>query len=178
MSLVCKSGYMSRIKKSYLLAIILGVLSIGIFSGCRSTAPSAGPTGDLESALTASAAADIVIVEKGSPRLTRVQPVPALVVLSPGETIGFSALAFDQEGREIEQVSMNWQLVDQEAGTVTPKGVFRAGFTTGTFDDVLVVTARAPGLGPGLVQAAASVTVGEFKRKLEPVSIRVFPEEA
>ena len=121
--------------------------------------------------------ADIIIVETASPQLTRVQPIPSHVVVSPGTTIRFSAVSFDQVGRQIDQVPVSWQVVDPRAGTITPGGVFRAGFDTETFEDALVVTARAPQAGgPGLVQAKASIIVAEISRVLRPASIRVLPE--
>ena len=93
--------------------------------------------------------------------------------------MGLSAIAFDQRGREKERVTINWQVADQRVGTITPSGVFRAGFTQGTFGDALVVTARAPAdLGHGTIQAAATVTVAEFRGELQPTSIRVFPDTA
>ena len=103
--------------------------------------------------------------------------VPANFVLAPGETLGLSALAFDQDGREIENATITWQALDSRAGTMTPRGVFRAGFETGTFDEAIVVTAKAPaGMGPGIVQGTATVSVQEFQGELRPTNIRVFPE--
>ena len=123
------------------------------------------------------ALADLIIVEKSSPRLAQVQPIPISIVISPGETIRLSAIAFDQEGRELKQVSINWQGSDPRAGTITASGVFRAGFNRGHFQDALIVTARAPAaLGSSVVQASTSVSVGEFSGQLQPASIRVFPE--
>ena len=111
--------------------------------------------------------------------MARVQPVPAHVVLSPGETTALSSIAFDQHGAELKEVTFSWQLLQSRAGTITPRGVFRAGFTEGNFDDALVVTARASAdLGPGLVQGTASITVEEIRGQLRPASIRVFPETA
>ncbi len=67
--------------------------------------------------------------------------------------------------------------MDSNAGTVTPGGVFRAGFTEGNFRNALVVTARAPTeLGLGLMQATATVIVKEFSGQLQPAMIRIFPE--
>ena len=109
--------------------------------------------------------------------MAQVQPIPTSIVISPGETIGLSAIAFDQEGCELKQVSINWQGREPRAGAITSSGVFRAGFTRGHFRDALVVTARAPAaLGSSVVQATASVTVGEFSGQLQPAIIRVFPE--
>ena len=129
--------------------------------------------------LTATVSVDVEIVETSSPRLTQVHPVPSSIVLSPGESIGLSAIAFDQQGRELSQVTTNWLVADPRAGTITPSGVFRAGFTRGTFDAAIVVIARSPGrTGPSLVQATATVTVEQFRRSLQPSSIRVFPDSA
>ena len=159
--------------------IILTLLSLGVWSSCRSSPPSEVPTGDLGPSVTAQASADVIIVERGAPRLTRVQPVPAYLVLGPGETLGLSAIAFDQQGREIGEVTINWQMLDTQAGSITPSGVFRAGFTKGTYNDALAVTARSPaGLGPGSVQATASITIAELTGKLQPTGIRVFPDSA
>ena len=162
----------------YLCLVILVLLSVGLWSGCRSD-PSTEPAGDLGQVVTSRTSADIRIVERGAPRLTQVQPVPGNIVLAPGETIGLSAIAFDQSGRELDSVSVSWQVLDSQVGTITPAGVFRAGFVKGAFDDVLLVTARAPAaMGPGMVQATASVTVSEFRRDLRPTGIRVIPETA
>ena len=161
------------------LLVIIGLFSIGTLAGCRSASPAEGPSGKAGPVLTAQTAADVVIVETGSPRLSRVRAVPSNIVLAPGETVGLSAIAFDQRGREIERATINWQVADQRVGTITPSGVFRAGFTKGTFADALVVTARAPAdLGHGMVQAGATVTVAEFKGELQPATIRVFPDTA
>ena len=172
-------GRVNWINKRYWVLILIGLLTIGTGVGCRSSDPREVPSDDAAPRARAQAAADIIIVEKGSPRLARVRPVPAHIALSPGETIGLSAIAFDQEGREAKRVDFNWQVVDSQVGSITPSGVFRAGFIKGTFKNSLVVTARAPaGMGPGLIQAAASVTVADFAGELEPAMVRVFPEPA
>ena len=146
-------------------------------SACSSGESGSGPNFDPRTAVTTQATADITIVETGSPRLAQVQPVPGHIILSPGETIGVHAIAFDQMGQELRGASTDWQVVNSQAGTVTPSGVFRAGFNTGTFEEALVVTARAPaGMAPGLVQSTVSVTVAEFETGLQPASIRVFPD--
>ena len=169
---------MHKVISRYLFLVLLGLFSIA-WSGCRSTPQIERAFDESEEVLTASATADITIVDRGTPRLTQVRPVPAHITISPGETITLSGLAFDQLGREIEGAVIQWQAIDPEVGTITPRGVFRAGFTKGTFGDSLVVTARAPaGMAAGLVQAAASVTVDEFIRELVPARIVLFPEAA
>ena len=162
-----------------LLLILLSLFGAGVWYGCRSAAQPEAPAGQAGPIFTASASADIVIVERGSDELATVQSAPSHVVLAPGERTGLSALAFDQQGQELSQATISWQVVDSRAGTITPRGVFRAGFATGTFRDAVVVTARAPASGgPALVQATATITVQEFQTQLEPVSVRVFPERA
>ena len=174
------TGKMFSLGRKRLFFTLLGVLVILVWSGCRESEPTTeGPSSEAIPPLTAIASADIIIVETGEPRLTQVQAIPAHVVLSSGETIGLSAIPFDQEGRELDQANISWQVVDPQAGSVTPRGVFRAGFTQGTFEDALVVTARIPsGTAQGLVQATASVTVAEFSGQLEPKSVKVFPAMA
>ena len=170
---------MCRIERRYILLSILGFLIASIWSACGSNPSSEVLTRDTGPPLTALASADIIIVEKGSPRLARVQPIPGRLLLSPGETIGVSAVAFDQLGREIKGATFSWQLVETQAGNITPSGVFRAGFTEGTFEGAIIVTAQAPAnMGPGAVQASASITIHEFEGRLKPVGIRVFPETA
>ena len=161
------------------LALIASFLCLGIVWGCGSGARQEAISIDPDSALTATASADVVIVEVGPPRLTTVQPVPARVLLSPGESVGLNALAFDQNGRELQGSSISWQVVDSQAGTITPRGVFRASFELGTFSDAVVVTARSPGSdGPGLVQGAVTVIVEELHKELLPVGVRLFPRNA
>ena len=169
---------LNKLTARHALFAVLIALMVGLGTGCGSSAaPPAGPPLYVVPPLSASASADIIIVEKGAPRLTRVQAIPANILLAPGETLALSALAFDQEGREIENVTITWQALDLRAGTMTPRGVFRAGFDTGTFEEAIVVTAKAPvGMGSGILQATAMVTVKEFSGELRPSSIRVFPE--
>ena len=162
----------------HLTLIILCLLIVGAWSGCRSKDSQEEPLDEGVRLLNASTTADIVIAEKGSPRLSQVQPVPSHVVISPGETMAFSSISFDQQGRELKGLSLNWQVVDPRSGSITPRGVFRAGFTNGTFEDAVVVTARAPGsLGGGVLQAAASVTIAQLPGELRPIGVRVFPQK-
>lgn len=161
---------------AYLLLVLLVLITI-VWSGCQSSQPTDKPDPQTGPELTASAFADVVIVDKGTPRLASVQPVPGYLTISPGETISLSGIAFDQQGRELEAATIRWQVADPNVGSITPSGVFRAGFTTRTFDQALVVTARSPeGMELGIVQAAVSVTVEEFDRELVPVNIVFFPD--
>ena len=163
-----------------LVLVLLALVGVALWSGCRSSEPEQGePRGQPLPRVVATATAEVVIVERGSPRLTLVQPIPSHLVLSPGETIALSAISFDQSGTEIPQASYTWRGVDPSAGTITPGGVFRAGFIKGTFDRALLVAARAPAsLGQGVIQATVSVTIQDFAVRLQPSDIRLFPEVA
>ena len=160
--------------------VVLVLVGVALWSGCRSSGPEQeDPKLQAAPSVVATATAEVVIVERGAPRLTSVQPIPSQLVLSPGETIALSAISFDQEGAEIFQVSYTWRGVDPSAGTITPGGVFRAGFIRGSFNDALLVAARAPvSLGQGVIQATVSVTIQDFAGRLQPSDIRVFPEVA
>ena len=163
-----------------LVFVLLALVGVALWSGCRSSEPEQGePSVPSLSRVVATATAEVVIVERGAPRLTLVQPIPSNLILSPGETIALSAISFDQSGTEIPQASYTWRGVDPSAGTITPSGVFRAGFIKGTFDSALLVAARAPvSLGQGVIQATVSVTIQDFAVRLQPSDIRVFPEVA
>ena len=174
--LISKQCKRSQVAPGYLFLILLGLFTIA-WAGCRSAEPADRSDSQSGPTLSVSASADIVIVDRGTPRLASVQPVPGHFTISPGETISLSGIAFDQQGRELDAATIRWQAIDPGVGTITPSGVFRAGFTTGTFDEALIVTARAPaGMQSGFVQATASVTVEEFDQELVPVGILFFPE--
>ena len=165
--------------KGHVPLFVLGLLTALIWSSCGSVSGPEGISKESRPVVTAQAAADVVIVETGAPRLTRAQPVPGHVVLAPGETIGLSAIGFDQEGRDLFGTTFSWQVADPQAGSITPSGVFRAGFTKGTFTDALVVTAQSPaGVVRSSVQGTASVTVAELNLQLRPTNVRVFPNKA
>lgn len=163
-----------------LVFIVLALVGVALWSGCRSSEPEQGePKVPSLSRVVATATAEVVIVERGTPRLTLVQPIPSHLILAPGETIALSAISFDQSGTDIPHASYTWRGVDPSAGTITPSGVFRAGFIKGTFERALLVAARTPAsLGQGVIQATVSVTIQDFAVRLQPSDIRVFPEVA
>ena len=167
---------MFRAVRWYLFPVLFCLLSISALSGCRSAPPPDPFVSGTGTLLTVTATADVEIVAQGKPVLTRVLPVPGNLLLAPGETIRMQALAFDQVGREIKGAGISWQAADQRSGSISTRGVFRAGFAKGTYDDVLVVTARAPtGMTPGLVRATVSVTVEDLGRQRKPAAVRIFP---
>ena len=127
-------------------------------------------------ALVAEATASVTITETGPLGLARVDTVPVLLMIPAGETTAIAALAYDQQGRQWQDASFRWKVVDPDVGYISLGGVFTAGFTTGTYEDAVVVEAvdRASGV---LVEATATITVIETGRNRVPIDIRVFPEE-
>ena len=127
--------------------------------------------------MEATGVADVLIEEQAVAEFFQVLPVPHQIALFPGETTRFSAFLYDQRGRDVVGAPLTWQVVDHRVGTITNRGVFRAGFTTGTFPNSILVTANTPpGSQLGFVRAEASVTIIEPRDRLVPASIRALPE--
>ncbi len=127
--------------------------------------------------MEATAVADIFIEEQAVSEFFQVIPVPHQIALFPGETTRFSAFLYDQHGREIEGAPLTWQVVDPRVGTITSRGVFRTGFTTGIFPNSIVVTAGVPaGSQGGVVRGEASIIIIEPTDRLIPASIRALPQ--
>lgn len=129
-----------------------------------------------DKALVAEASASITITETGPSSLAKVDTVPALLVVPAGETTAIIALAYDQEGRQWRDTTFRWRVTDPKVGTISRGGIFTAGFTTGTFENAIVVEAvdRVSGAS---VEDRATVTVIEAGQDRIPAAIRVFPSE-
>jgi hypothetical protein len=155
------------------------VLGISVLAGsvaCGSSSSGVFPYVEGRESIIVSATADVRIVDQVLPHLNSVNIIPAHIFLYPGETTKLLAAAYDQRGRPFQGVEFAWRMNVRDVGTVTSGGVFRAGFTTGTFKDAigLVGTPRV-GSRMGPVAAEASVTIIEPRDRLEVASIRVFP---
>ena len=161
----------------HIVLLVVSALAVGLLSACGSTDEISDPVDVFGPSISVEASADVIVVEGGTPRLTRVQPIPGQMILSPGETANFFALAFDQQGREISGATFSWQIIDPKAGTITPSGLFRSSFDAGSYDEAIIVTARTlTDSGPKTVEASAGVTLIEFASALQPASIRVLPD--
>ena len=127
----------------------------------------------------ATAFASVEIVERDVPQLARVVAIPSSLILLPGETTVFTAAAFDQFGRRLNDASYNWQLVDPAAGSITPGGIFRASFTEGTYSGaVAVIASPPPSLGLDPVRASANISIRREATRNFPASIQLFPRIA
>ena len=67
---------------------------------------------------------------KGSP-LEQVVVVPQEVVLNPGQPFNFSAVAYDALNNPLFDVQFSWSLEKPQLGTISTRGLFKAGGTSG-----------------------------------------------
>ena len=161
--------------------LLVGLMGTVIWSATRDPGPARSdePFFDESSVRRATAFASVVIVERDVPRLERVAAIPSSIILLPGETTIFTAVALDQFGRELGNVPFNWQVVDPEAGTITSGGIFRASFSEGNFRGaVTVVASPPPGLGLGSVRASVNVTIRRAATGNFPAFLQLFPKVA
>ena len=127
----------------------------------------AGPGGTDSSELV-----ELVTVFTGPLDILSVSPASATVFL--GETVQFAAFAVDAFGNEIGGSTL-WNVQD-EAGSVSPSGLFAAGTSAGTF----TVVARFLQESRGLTVASATVTIkpGPLSTvELEPTAATLDAEE-
>ena len=125
---------------------------------------------------TTAAFASVLITSGEGPSLSIVAPIPGSIVLRPGETTIFGAIAFDQFGGEIPGPEFQWSVQDQSAGTITPTGIFQAGNEEGVFVGAVVVRAiPPPGFASGTAQGSVDVVVSSDSSERIPTSMRLFP---
>lgn len=70
---------------------------------------------------------------------------PRIVYLDEGETVDFDAQAYDNYGNEVS-ASYTWYVEDDDAGTITQSGYFRASYDTGTYYNAVKVRAYRNGV--------------------------------
>lgn len=73
--------------------------------------------------------------------VARVEITPSQAVAAAGETIHFSAVAFDTQGSQIPGLIFRWRVANPQAGTIDPLGNFKAGQTLGDYANAIEVTA-------------------------------------
>lgn len=161
--------------------LLLAFLGVVLWSGTRDAGPARSnePALDERAVHRATAFASVVIAQRDAPRLARIAAIPSNIVLLPGETTIFTAVAFDQFGLELSNVAYHWQVIDPAAGVITPGGIFRAAFTEGSFPgSVVVVASPPPGVGLGSAQASANIAIRRQGTRNSPASIQLFPKIA
>lgn len=95
--------------------------------------------------VTLTASASVIILGP----LSRVELVPRTVVLSPGQAVQVTALAYDVNGARLFDAGASWTVLDKRAGTVDANGLFVAGRTPGEYKDVLRVAVKRLDRGRG-----------------------------
>ena len=121
------------------------------------------------------AAKSLVVVEEKTQRYT-VKVKPRQSALAPGQSLEFTAEAFDNSGNPVTPPYWVWKVIPEKLGELSPHGIFTAGQKAGQGK---VVASLPPQFGQG--QAAASVRVkpGQPLRvKIDPPSARLLPEQS
>ena len=70
--------------------------------------------------------------------LARVETIPQKAILTPGEVIRFRAIGYDRDDTPVTRVTVRWNVVDPEAGSIDSNGVFTAGRRLGEFSGAVV----------------------------------------
>lgn len=113
-------------------------------------------------------ARSLVVVQERTQRYT-VKLKPRQSAMEPGQSLEFTAEAFDNNGNQVTPPYWVWKVIPEKLGEVSPQGMFTAGHKTGQGK---VVAALPPQFGQG--QAAASVRV----KPGQPLRVRIDPQAA
>jgi len=92
----------------------------------------------------------------------------ASIEMSAGATRQFEAVVTDDNGNRLETVEAVWIVEDENAGSITPDGLFTAGEVSGSYEDSVAVRLVAGGL-----TATATITI--IPASLEHVIIEPNP---
>lgn len=124
--------------------------------------------------------ASVIIAPPEERRLSRIEVVPRFALVPAGETMVFSAIAYDEAARptDARDLEVRWSMKDLQAGTITRRGVFRAGLQTGVFNSAVeVVVTRRVGDQAVTLQTLASVSVTRPLAQHDISRVYVLPEE-
>ena len=161
--------------------LLLALLPV-LLSSCSSSTsgrdlPGVTPTGPVD-VVKVRGTASVTVEARELQRLVQVEVIPAHAIVPMGETLLFSAVGYDQKGREVEGLRFKWRMENQAAGSISPNGVFRTGHVTGAFQDATSVSASQE-TSSGLIQVEGKATVS-VTRSLSAHAIDrvlVFPDE-
>ena len=169
---------------SLLLVFFLALLAPGCTSRTGPQEPSPTATAgaaDIESAAEeVQGFASVTISDVDQRRLSHIDVIPSHAILPAGETIVFSAVAYDNAGNLLnsQQVEVRWRMTDPLAGTITSTGVFHAGLQRGIFNNAIEVSVSQE-LGGRLVTlpALASASIIQPLSEQDISQIQVLPGE-
>ncbi len=182
-------SFEGRLRRLWLPFFYVMALSVSLMAvGCTpedaqqdSTSIPATPTaeiGNQQPALTVYAS--VAITPPDLRRLGRVNVVPSHAILPAGETTLFSAIAYDIQGNTLspDKVTSRWRMLDTQAGSITPSGVFRAGTQRGVFNNAIEVTISQEVNGNlEELQGLASVSVIRPLTELDISRVQVLPAD-
>lgn len=109
----------------------------------------------------------VVVAEKIQRYTVRLKPRQS--ALEPGQSLEFTAEAFDNSGNPVTPPYWIWKVIPEKLGEVSPQGIFTAGQKAGQGK---VVASLPPQFGQG--QAAASVRI----KPGQPLRVKVDPLRA
>ncbi|MDO9391139.1 MAG: hypothetical protein Q7U71_05115 [bacterium] len=113
-------------------------------------------------------AKSLVVVSEKTRRYT-IKVKPRQSALEPGQSLEFTAEAFDNSGNPVTPPYWVWKVIPEKLGEVSPQGIFTAGQKDGQGK---VVASLPPQFGQG--QAAASVRI----KPGQPLRVKVDPLRA
>ncbi|MCK9306262.1 MAG: Ig-like domain-containing protein, partial [Methanoculleus sp.] len=115
-----------------------------------------------------------VTVNCDEPVLSRIEITPSTITLAAGDTVTFTATAFDQDGGEISGVVIDWTCSDSCVSTIDLCSGFFSALDTGT----ATVTATAEGITATadveITDACSGVVVSPSAITLDPGDSRQF----
>ena len=123
----------------------------GVMTGNTLTAQTT-PAAGLHVTATVGAVSGSAVVNIVAGPLVRLEIAPTSVTLPMRAQQQFSAIGYDAYGNPLAGLSLIWQVLDDDAGTIDGAGLFTAGTVAGVFDATLVVQS-------GSVSATADVVV-------------------
>ncbi|MDP2807908.1 MAG: Ig-like domain-containing protein [bacterium] len=116
----------------------------------------------------AGTAKSLVVVEEKAQRYT-VKIKPRQSALEPGQSLEFTAEAFDNSGNPVTPPYWAWKVIPEKLGEISPQGIFTAGQKSGQGK---VVASLPSQFGQG--QAAASIRI----KRGQPLRVKVDPLRA
>ena len=162
-----------------MVVVFIGAIALLIFALQGSSAPSGQSSNGNRQRLTVVAFTSVTIATNNERLLAILFPIPSTVILRPGETTAFGAVAFDQFGREIIGLTFIWRVGNQSVGTITSTGVFQAGQFEGEFlGAVILEVAPNTRFDTETVQEVVNITVQRNFSERVPSAIRLLPEIA
>ncbi len=95
---------------------------------------------------------------------------PKQLIVQPGQTVGIGALAWDEAGRFIQNLTFVWAMSEPRAGAVDNVGFFTGGRIPGDYPDAITLVATQQ-TAEGPVQQRATVSVSVRAEHVETYAL-------